>query len=73
MIFVVGNECVLPSDLPPQLAAPCQKLAEFADTTLLGIGFVRQEDAWLMNGATPVPDLSLGGARLADALARALA
>jgi hypothetical protein len=70
--FAVGGEIVLPPVLPADYEAPCRKLAARAGTALLGIAFVRDGGDWLMSGATPVPELMLGGAPLADALARAL-
>jgi hypothetical protein len=70
--FAVGGETVLPPALPAAFAKPCARLSALAGTGLLGIAFVRDGDGWTMSGATPVPDLMLGGAALADALARAL-
>jgi hypothetical protein len=70
--FAVDGEAVLPPILPAEFAAPCVRLAAIAETALLGITFAREGDGWLMTGASPVPDLMLGGAPLADALARAL-
>lgn len=72
MAYVVSGEAVLPPVLPPEMAPACAALAALAETALLGIGFVRSGEAWTMNSATPIPDLSLGGAPLADALARVL-
>ena len=70
--FAVGGEAVLPDILPADFAEPCVRLAAIAGTDLLGISFAREGEGWLMTGASPVPDLMLGGAPLADALARAL-
>lgn len=70
LAFVVGGEAVLPPVLPPEMAPACAALAALAQTELLGIGFVRSGEDWMMNGATPIPDLSLGGTAVADALAR---
>jgi hypothetical protein len=72
MAFAVGGEAVLPPALPPDFEAPCIKLAALAGSELLGIGFVRHGGGWVVSGAAPVPDLTIGGPRLADALARAL-
>jgi hypothetical protein len=70
--FVVAGEAVLPPVLPADLAPGCVQLAALAETALLGIGFVRSGEDWVMNGATPVPELAIGSAPLANALARAL-
>ncbi|MDB5692683.1 MAG: hypothetical protein JWO81_1746 [Alphaproteobacteria bacterium] len=70
--YAVAGEAVLPPVLAGDLAGPCLALAALAGTALLGIAFVRDGEGWLMSGAMPVPDLMLGGAPLADALARAL-
>jgi len=71
--FVVAGRVLLPPVLAGALAAPCLRLAERAGTALLGIGFARAEGgSWEMVGASPVPDLALGGEPLADALAEAL-
>ena len=72
--FVVAGRAVLPPALPPALAAPCLALATRAGAALLGIGFARDgQDGWEMVGASPLPDLTLGGEPLAEALAEALA
>ena len=70
--YAVNGEAVLPPLLPAELGGPCVELASLAETALLGIGFVRSDETWVMNSATPIPEFSLGGAPLADALARAL-
>lgn len=72
--FVVAGRAVLPPALAADLAGPCRALAARAGTALLGIGFSRDaEGDWEMVGASPMPDLALGGEPLADALAQALA
>jgi len=72
--FVVAGRAVLPPALPPELALPCRALAARAGTALLGIGFARDGlGEWEMVGASPVPDLALGGEPLVEALAEALA
>lgn len=73
-VFVAAGRAVLPPMLPPELETPCRRLAARCGTDLLGIGFARDaESRWEMVGASPMPDLMLGGEPLADALAQALA
>ncbi|NCT81952.1 MAG: hypothetical protein GXC94_02315 [Comamonadaceae bacterium] len=59
--------------LPPALAEACVRLAGLSGTLLLGIDFVRTApQAWSFAGASPTPDLRLGGAPLITALLGAL-
>jgi hypothetical protein len=57
------------------LVAGCRRLAELSGTPLLGTTFRRDgsgRKGWHLVGATPHPDLRLGGEPLLDALAAAL-
>jgi hypothetical protein len=50
------------------------RLAQLAETHLLGIelGFNASANAWMFAQATPLPDLTVGGEPLLDALAAEL-
>jgi hypothetical protein len=50
----------------------CRRLAELSGTALLGTHFRLDALGWHLVGATPQPDLRLGGEALLDALAAAL-
>ncbi len=65
--IVVGREVVGPS-LPPEIRAGCLRLAHLSQTPLLGVEFVTVANSWTFAGATPMPDLRLGGEPLIDAL-----
>jgi hypothetical protein len=53
--------------------AACTNLALVSETSLLGIDFVTDaRGAWVFAGASPTPDLRVGGRAVLDALARAL-
>jgi hypothetical protein len=55
---------------PPAVAAGCLRLAAVAETALLGVDFIDADSgAWTFAGATPLPELSLGGDKLLDELA----
>jgi hypothetical protein len=71
-VFVVGNQFV--GELtPPNLQRGCLRLAELSKTALLGIKFaIGPYDTWTFAGATPFPDLRLGGQALLDTLAMVL-
>ncbi len=70
-IVVAGQ--VFGPGLPAAIRAGCRRLAELAALDLLGIEFaVDGSGAWIFAGATPLPDLRLGGAPLLDVLAAAL-
>jgi hypothetical protein len=59
--------------VPPSIGDGCRRLAGLAGTALLGVEFTMGPDGeWTFAGATPRPDLRLGGEPLLDALARAL-
>jgi hypothetical protein len=58
---------------PPAIADGCIQLAALAETALLGVEFIEgSAGAWTFAGASPLPELSLGGEALLDALATAL-
>ncbi len=59
--------------LPEALSQACVRLADLSRTALLGIDFVRHEQqAWSFGGASPTPDLRIGGTALVTALLDAL-
>jgi hypothetical protein len=65
---------VIGTPLSPDLQNGCRRLARLAHTALLGIEFAAGPPGcpWTFAGATPVPDLRLGGKALLDALAAVL-
>ena len=65
--IVVGRRVVGPP-LPPEIRAGCLRLAQLSQTQLLGVEFVTGANSWTFAGATPMPDLRLGGEPLIDAL-----
>jgi hypothetical protein len=70
-VIVVGNDVVG----RPSVAAMVdgsRRLAERAGASLLGVQFALREGEWLFAGATPYPDLTLGGAPLLELLAATL-
>lgn len=72
--FVVAGRAVLPPTLPMALAGPLGRLAARAGPALIGVDFLHDaERGWTVIGASPLPNLMLGGAPLIDALAEALA
>jgi hypothetical protein len=72
--FVIAGRVVLPPALPESHCAPLARLGERAGPALLGIDFVRSERlGWAMSGASPLPNLMLGGDPLIAALSEALA
>lgn len=61
-------------ELPEAFRGGLMRLATLVDTPLLGIGVTRgAEREWLFAGATPLPDLRVGGEAFLDALAECLA
>jgi hypothetical protein len=50
----------------------CVAFARHAGVRLAGLDFVRADGEWVFEAATPMPDLTLGGAALLDALAAAM-
>lgn len=73
MVVTLGDRVFGPT-LPPHISAGCVQLAQLSKTPLLGIELtVGQSPAlWTFAGATPMPDLRLGGEPLLDELARKL-
>lgn len=62
-----------PQQFPAEIERGCARLAALSSTPLLGVSFARSDDgAWRFAGATPLPDLTLGGDPLLDALAAEL-
>jgi hypothetical protein len=54
---------------PPAVQAGCRRLAHLVCTPLLGVDFTAGEAGpWTFVGATPAPDLRLGGEPLLDVL-----
>jgi hypothetical protein len=71
-VFVVADQ-VVGTALPSHIRHGCRRLAELSHTALLGVEFTAgSAGAWTFAGATPLPDLRLGGETLLDALAGAL-
>jgi hypothetical protein len=58
---------------PPSVLSSCKRLAALAGTAILGIEFKAGAlGRWTFAGATPQPDLRIGGQPALDALAEAL-
>jgi hypothetical protein len=71
VIVVDGN--VVGSKIPPAIAKSCICLAKMAETPLLGIEFSHNPSFhWTFAGATPLPNLRLGGQAVLDVLAKVL-
>lgn len=71
-IIVVGGD-LAGASAPPDILEGCRRLAKLSGTALLGIEFVAgPQSVWSFAGATPLPDLRLGGAVLLELLASAL-
>jgi len=59
--------------VPAEVAAACGRLAKDVDAAMLGITlFVDEFDRWTLAGATPSPDLALGGMPLLRRMAQIL-
>lgn len=71
-VFVVAGRAV--GEAPDGVLEGCLRLANLAETALLGIDFAATAAAgpWTFAGASPFPDLRLGGPALLDALSDAL-
>lgn len=67
-VLVVSGH-VVGDHIPPGISEGCQRLARLAKTELLGIEFATHTDHWIFVGATPFPDLRLGGQAFLDVLA----
>lgn len=74
MMVITLNNRVFGPALPPELGKACVELARISETPLLGIELTvgRSHNAWTFAGATPMPDLRLGGEPFLDELARQL-
>jgi hypothetical protein len=71
-VFVVDS-AVVGDHVPPEVAEGCRRLAELAETPLLGINFSENPDSpWMFAGASASPNLTLGGEALLQELSRAL-
>ncbi len=71
--FVVGNRTVVPPSVPDAVREGCLRLARAAGEGLLGIDLIeRHGQHWEFFGASPRPDLVLGGEPVIEALAEAL-
>lgn len=73
-MVITLDDRVFGPNLPAQIGNACKELARISQTPLLGIELtVGQSHApWTFAGATPMPDLRLGGEPLLDELARRL-
>jgi hypothetical protein len=68
-VFIVAGRLVGPP-LPPELEECCRRLASLSGMELAGLEFADgPAGPWTFLGASPQPDLRLGGAPLLDALA----
>jgi hypothetical protein len=71
-LIVVGDQ-VMGAGHDPRLAVAARRLAELSGAAILGVELDFEPDTgWRFVGATPQPDLRLGGPALLDALARHL-
>lgn len=72
MVIVIDGY-VIGSNLPHDIARSCKHLSELSETSLLGIEFIEgSAGSWTFAGATPLPDLRLGGQELLNVLAAVL-
>lgn len=72
MVIVIDGY-VIGSNVPPDIAKSCKHLSELSETNLLGIEFIEgSAGSWTFAGATPLPDLRLGGQDLLNVLATVL-
>jgi len=71
VIVLAGDVVGVPA--PAEICEGCLRLAELSGTSLLGVEFVPDSAGnWTFAGATPHPDLRLGGQALLDVLASVL-
>ena len=69
----LGGRLFGPQRFPEEIEEGCARLAALVSMPLLGVEFGRDAaGAWQFAGATPLPDLCLGGDALLDALAEEL-
>ncbi len=66
--FIIGDRVVAPG-LPGALVAPCRELARRSGSALIGVDFATGDRGWEFAGASAMPDLTLGGNALIEALA----
>jgi hypothetical protein len=72
-LHVIGDRVIGPGLLAERHGAACRRLAQLAGLVLLGVDFAAAADgSWQMTRASLLPDLTSGGAALADALTAAL-
>jgi hypothetical protein len=71
--IVVGDR-VFGSSFLPGIREACLRLAQLSKTALLGIEFTASAsgNGWTFAGATPMPDLRMGGEPLLNTLAEEL-
>jgi hypothetical protein len=70
---VAGRAVYARGQAPPEILEGCIALSNLSGVELLGVEFVvSNDDSWTFVGATPLPDLRLGGQALLDALFAAL-
>jgi hypothetical protein len=71
-VIILNGEC-FGVPVPEHIREGCARFHKLDGTSLLGIDFTISGDGqWLFTGATPAPDLRLGGDPFLDALAIAL-
>ena len=63
---------VFAEPMPALIEEGCRKLAELAQTEILGIDLFEDSDSLQFAGATPIPDLQRGGLPLLKHLAEAM-
>ena len=66
--LIVCDGTVTGALAPLDIQQACLRLATLANTPLLGIDFTVDESGWAFAGASPMPDLRLGGSQLLDIL-----
>ena len=73
-LFITVGDRVVGPEVQPEIRAGCLRLAQLAQTRLLGIELATDSssNSWVFAGATPMPDLRAGGEPLLDALAAEL-
>ncbi len=70
---IVLRDGLYAAAVPREIGSACRKLAALAGIDLLGVDLFESAESGLMFAhATPFPDLTLGGDRLIEGLARAL-
>lgn len=70
--LVVLDGGVFGPPVPEPVRRACAAFARLADTRLVGVDLARSTAGWVFAAATPMPDLSIGGPALLDALAAAM-